>query len=309
MSEFESIGYDIEVVRSSCRANRARCIPHYHNAFEICFLTDGEVDFFVRDQTYTAGPGDIIFVNTFEVHNRIVNDKYCEKTLLIYRPSFLERQPGYRIPDVFSLLDSQLHGCRFITLPPALRDSTERLLGDMARIYEMGRRYASVYLRAYLVIFLTSIAEHLDALLESGYTPPGGNDQLCGIIRYIRENLDSKLTLDMIARFARTDRFYLCRYFKKHTGLSVIDYVNRVRIVEAEKLIVQGNCSITDIGLMVGFGTISNFERAFKRCTGASPREYRRNARVDGGDPAAPLPAAPLAAAAVDARFAQSVAR
>ena len=132
-------------------------------------------------------------------------------------------------------------------------------------------------LRAYLTIFLTSMAEHLGALKERGYRPGWGNARLRDLIQFIRENLDARLTLDRISRYFRTDKYYLCRYFRKHTGLSVMDYVNRMRIVNAEKLIVQNSHSITDISLMVGFNNITNFDRTFKRYTGISPREYRRN--------------------------------
>jgi AraC-like DNA-binding protein len=286
MSAFERVGVEIDVSRKSCRANRASCDPHYHNALEISYVISGEVDFFVRDQTFTAGPGDVIFVNTFEVHNRIVNDKVHDKILLTYNPAFLENGFRSQIPDVFSMLDSQMQGCRLLSLPPLMRRDTERLLEDMAAAAGEGRRYAPVYLRAYLTIFLTGIAERIEALVAAGFTPADGNNHLRGIIRYIKENLDSRLTLDMIAGRFHTDKFYLCRYFRKHTGLSVMDYVGRLRIVEAEKLIVKGKSSITDISLMVGFGDISSFERAFKRYTGITPREYRgRNAlRRDPSD-------------------------
>ncbi len=277
MSPFERVGYDIEVVRTAGKANRVRSVPHYHNAFEITYYTRGSVDFFVRDQTYTAGPGDLIFANTFEIHNRIPNDKFNERTLLIFSPSFLESASGLHVPDVFAVLDGELDGCRHITLPEPLRDDTERLLQAMVAAYDGAGPYASVYLRAYLAIFLTRIAEHLATLKESGFTPGGHNHRLRELIQFIREHLDGALTLNAISRYFRTDKFYLCRYFRKHTGLSVMEYVNRMRIVNAEKLIVANSASITDISLMVGFNNITNFDRAFKRYTGISPREYRRN--------------------------------
>lgn len=275
MSEFDRVGYDIEVVRNAGRADRPRNLPHYHNACEIVYYWRGNVEFFVGDQAYVAGPGDVIFVNTFEIHNRIPSDKFTERTLLIYRPSFLELATG--VPDVFEILDAKLGGCRHITLPDALRADVERILRAMLAAFEGGGAYAPVYLRAYLTIFLTAIAEHLGSLRDRGFRPGGGNTRLRDLIQFIREHLDARLTLEAIARHFRTNKYYLCRYFKKHTGLSVMDYVNRMRIVNAEKLIVQNSHSITDIGLMVGFSNITNFDRTFKRYTGISPREYRRN--------------------------------
>lgn len=272
MSEFDRVGNDIEVVRNAGRADRPRNLPHYHNAFEITYYWRGRAEFFVRDQTYAVEPGDVIFVNTFEIHNRIPSDRFAERTLLIFRPSFLEATAG--LPDVFAILDAELEGCRHIKLPDALRADAERILPAMLAAYRGGGPYAPVYLRAYLTIFLTGIAEHLGTLRERGFQP-GGNARLRDLIRFIHEHLGARLTLEDIARHFHTDRYYLCRYFKKHTGLSVMDYVNRMRVVNAEKLIVQNSHSITDIGLMVGFGNITNFDRTFKRYTGISPREYR----------------------------------
>jgi AraC-like DNA-binding protein len=275
MSEFDRVGYDIEVVRNAGRADRPRSVPHYHNAFEITYYWRGGVEFFVRDQTYATGPGDLIFVNTFEIHNRIPNDKFTEKTLLIYSPSFVESASG--VPDPFAILDGELGGCRHISLPEGLREDTERLLRAMKAAYDGAGKYASIYLRAYLTVLLTSLAEYLVTLKERGFRAGAYNARLRDLIQFIKENLGSRLTLSTISRRFRTDKFYLCRYFKKHTGLSVMDYVNRMRIVNAEKLIVQNSHSITDIGFMVGFNNITSFDRAFKRYTGISPRQYRRN--------------------------------
>jgi AraC-like DNA-binding protein len=275
MSEFDRVGYDIEVVRNAGRADRPRNLPHYHNAFEITYYWRGCAEFFVRDQTYAVEPGDVIFVNMFEIHNRIPSDRFTERTLLIYRPSFLESASG--LPDVFEILDGELGGCRHITLPESIRADAERILRAMAAAFEGAGSYASVYLRAYLTIFLTSVVEYLGTLRERGFRPGGDNARLRDLVRFIKENLDARLTLDKISRYFHTDKYYLCRYFKKHTGLSVMDYVNRMRIVHAEKLIVQNSHTITDISLMVGFNNITNFDRTFKRCTGISPREYRRH--------------------------------
>ena len=81
--------------------------------------------------------------------------------------------------------------------------------------------------------------------------------------------------LDDIAGYLNMNKYYLCRFFKEYTGLTVIDYINRKRIIAAEKLITSNKHSITDIAIMVGFNSLTHFERTFKQFTGIAPSRYR----------------------------------
>jgi AraC-like DNA-binding protein len=66
-----------------------------------------------------------------------------------------------------------------------------------------------------------------------------------------------------------------CRYLRMATGGTFTDYVNRFRIEEARKLLLQGY-SVTDTCYSVGFGNLAHFNRTFRRFAGENPSAFRK---------------------------------
>jgi AraC-like DNA-binding protein len=69
---------------------------------------------------------------------------------------------------------------------------------------------------------------------------------------------------------------YLSRYFKDHMGMTVIDYINMMRIKESEKLLIESDDLVKDIVQRIGYYDVSSFIRKFKSQTGLTPGEYRK---------------------------------
>ena len=95
------------------------------------------------------------------------------------------------------------------------------------------------------------------------------------VFEYISENYGENITLGELSRIAGLNESYLCRIFKKATGRTVIDYVNFVRVCNAEKLL-KTDMSISDVAYNVGFSTLSHFNHIFRKYNRSSPSEYRR---------------------------------
>ena len=93
---------------------------------------------------------------------------------------------------------------------------------------------------------------------------------------YIAEHYAEKLTLTGIASQFYISPYYLSRLFKKSINLSLIEYINGVRIKAAQNLIEKSNESISDIAEKTGFMTTAHFRRVFKDATGLSPQQYRQ---------------------------------
>ena len=91
-----------------------------------------------------------------------------------------------------------------------------------------------------------------------------------------RDAAAEKLTLTGIANQFYISPYYLSRLFKKSINLSLIEYINGVRIKAAQNLIEKSNESISDIAEKTGFMTTAHFRRVFKDATGLSPQQYRQ---------------------------------
>lgn len=94
--------------------------------------------------------------------------------------------------------------------------------------------------------------------------------------RFIRLHLNLPVTLEEIAREAGASPFHFVRIFLAYTGETPFDFLRRVRLATAVRMLQEDPCgSITEIALSVGYETPSAFDKLFKRGLGMSPRGFR----------------------------------
>lgn len=93
--------------------------------------------------------------------------------------------------------------------------------------------------------------------------------------RYISDNFDKEISLDEVARSVHLSRYAFCRYFKKITNKSFVNYLNEFRVKSACKFLLQYDYTISQIGFLCGFNNLSNFNRQFKKLMHCTPSEYR----------------------------------
>ena len=87
--------------------------------------------------------------------------------------------------------------------------------------------------------------------------------------------LEGDLSLPQIATAVGVTPNYLSHVYRKHTSLSVTESVNRLRIEHALKLLNQGGCRVSEVARVCGFGSLSQFNRSFRRYVGSSPSTYK----------------------------------
>lgn len=104
---------------------------------------------------------------------------------------------------------------------------------------------------------------------------------------FIDKNQAEDLSLSSVARAVNTSTFYFCKMFKKATGLTFTEYLGRVRVEKAKSLLLNPHLRVSEVAFEVGFQSLSQFNRVFKRITGLSPTVYRE--RLPRAQPAAPV--------------------
>ena len=108
-------------------------------------------------------------------------------------------------------------------------------------------------------------------LMNSAHT-----SRMNDIIKYIQENLNFTITVEDLADTFHLHPNYFIKYFKKYTGASPIQYINKARIEKAKLLLKSTGLSITEISDKTGFGDIYHFSKSFKSYTGYSPSDFRK---------------------------------
>lgn len=118
-----------------------------------------------------------------------------------------------------------------------------------------------------------SILEKLyDTLFQKSY----GND-FARIFQYIKKNIDKKLTLSEIAELNCMSVPSFCKRFKEETGITLIQYVNQVKIERVKELLLDDKLSLESIAEKVGFSNENYMIRVFKKVTGKTIKDYRHS--------------------------------
>jgi AraC-like DNA-binding protein/ligand-binding sensor protein len=92
---------------------------------------------------------------------------------------------------------------------------------------------------------------------------------------YINKHKTEELSLADVAKVAGASVFHFCKVFHKSTGLKFTDYVARVRLEDARNRLLNPNLRVSEIAYDVGFQSLTQFNRTFKRVFGQSPSEFR----------------------------------
>jgi AraC-like DNA-binding protein len=97
--------------------------------------------------------------------------------------------------------------------------------------------------------------------------------------RFVQAHVDEPITLAQVVEHVRVSRFYFCKLFKKATGMTLTEYVGRVRVEKAKTLLVDPSLRVSEVVYAAGFGSIPNFNSVFKRHVGMAPSAYRQTLR------------------------------
>lgn len=123
-----------------------------------------------------------------------------------------------------------------------------------------------------------ALIEHVLRLLKSRGLDleAGANDpQVRRVLQAIHERPGDPWNLDLLARHAGLSRSVLAERFKHKVGHSPIEYLARVRVAQAERLLGDASLSISEIAYRVGYQSDASFHKAFKRLIGKSPSCFR----------------------------------
>ena len=98
-------------------------------------------------------------------------------------------------------------------------------------------------------------------------------------IKHINEHIAADLDINDICQVIGISKYYFCRRFKEHTGMTVMKYILQTRIILAKGELEKTTAPITEISERCGFSSTSYFCRAFKQEVGCSPLQYRKQMR------------------------------
>ena len=250
---------------------------HFHDEYELHLITETSGKAFIGDWIGPFHPGHLVLCGPRLPHNWISLDvpeggAAGRDRVIQFRHEPIERA-AEEIPElreVMQLLERSRHGIEFFGL-------AERALAhwDAVKGARGLRRFAL------FCEYLADLAQWTDYRLLSNVQMQGvegeaGVDQINVIVDRITSNLAEPIVMADIATELGMSESRFSRFFKRSTGNSFTDFVNRVRINSACHLLMQTDHYVTDICYQVGFNNVANFNRRFLEIKGMTPTEFRR---------------------------------
>lgn len=250
---------------------------HFHPEFEIQLITETSGQYFVGDFVGRFEPGNLVFMAPNLPHNwvsELPEGKTVERRNLIaqFSSEFLKQRvmafPELRVFE--SLIAESTRGVVFSAKTGlAARPIMEELL----QATEIRRVTLFLALLELLVQDekRRQLASHRFSLDPAAYMSSTINQ----VLSYIDQNLASDLRESDVADLAKQSVTTFSRYFRKHTGMSFVQHVNRLRIHRACELLIDTDLSVADICFRVGYNNVSNFNRQFLTQKGVPPSRFR----------------------------------
>jgi AraC-like DNA-binding protein len=97
------------------------------------------------------------------------------------------------------------------------------------------------------------------------------------MLQYLHINIENHTTVEELAKNLKISKGYASDCFKKHMGVTLMQYAKKIKIERAKTLLLNSTSSILEIAILLGFYDQSHFTKAFKELVGVTPTEYRNS--------------------------------
>ena len=250
---------------------------HWHNSLEIIVITEGLMEIGIGDDTYHVHKDEMIVIDSGAIHYTQVIGLTTVYAIQIPYHLMSAHIPDYQYVCFRSEEDSVLFHKQVKE-----NDLKELIISynDLSLSKDPGYslRCSSIL---YEIIYLL-FQNHLT---EIDKTSKGKNDwhmnRIKQVLSYVNKNYMKPLSLADGAELLSLNPEYFCRYFKKYTGYTFLDYVNTTRLTHIANDLQQTTATVTELTETHGFTNYKLFLQMFRKTYDCTPSEYRKKSRME----------------------------
>ena len=244
---------------------------HSHDFYEIFFLLDGDISYWLEGKIYQPKKGDILLIDPSTLHRPIIpeNKPVYERIVMWIDRNYLDSISSDKIQ-----LSECFDGNSSCLLHPnsSQRAELTEKFSNLVREYYSDEYGSSIYADS---LFMQIMVE-LNRMKMTHYRPQNvrkTSTLVSGTVEYIGEHFSEELSLDMLAEKFYVSKYHLSHEFSDNVGISVYRYIMLKRLTAAKRMLIE-NSSPGEVYLACGFKDYTSFFRAFKAEYGISPREF-----------------------------------
>lgn len=248
---------------------------HYHDNYELYYQVAGDRYVFARDAFCYVRQGGLVWLNKLELHQSFQGDQSQGARIVV---NFTEAFLSDALREEKAAFLALVQGPFFqLSLDEKQQGTALCLFKQIQWAYREGETlYAKLALGQLLVLVRRWIRQ------SGGVQPANGPvdpkiERIAMTVAYLKAHFTQKITLEAVARQFYVTPSYLSRSFKRHVGISFVQYVNHLRVEYAGTLLrSQPQMSITQAASAAGFESAAHFQRVFKQLTGMTAQQWRR---------------------------------
>lgn len=253
---------------------------HYHNNYEISFITEGTGKRIVADSIVEFRPGDLVFIGCNLPHTWIADKEALTPTKRTLEMVYLQfssevlAAPMLALPEFrnvakalalsergIQILGQTLNQVSEIMLQLPYLKGFDRMLHLFRMLDIIGKSDTNIELAS---------KEYLKTRFKSG------DKRIAAIHEFLMGNYRNEIDLKRLSDVVNMSAGSLCRFFKSKMGITVFEYLNQLKSEFACKLLMNNDMSILEVCFDSGFNNLSHFNKQFKKTTGVTPTEYRK---------------------------------
>lgn len=265
---------------------------HRHEAFQINYITRGNLCHEVNHSGYQLGKGSIFIIPPYVPHAMYaVDDEGYECVELEFVPDFVFDSSTLETHTNETLLDFAFVEPFFVAeqdvrpkllLSGSKQQTIEHFINNIIREYEERPEGFLLAIKANLLNLLLALRRYFEEEIskdaESIYRQY--REEIKKTIEYIDRHYTEELTVENMTRISCLSRSHFSYLFKSITGRTLVEYVTDIRMAKVVEMLETTEMSVTEICYQTGFHNINYFNKVFKKIYGISPSQYRKNIRI-----------------------------
>jgi AraC-like DNA-binding protein len=260
--------------------NLSKSTWHYHDNYEISFITEGTGKRIVADSIEEFQPGDLVFIGRnlphvwmVDVEQFTTNQRKLEMVYLQF-PREVINSEMLKLPEFRNISNALSLSERGIKVTGETLNEVSEIMLQLPYLGSFER-----FLQFLKLIDIIGRSENFVQLASKEFVNKQfsyKNKRIAAIHEYLMRNYQKNIDLVQIASLVNMAEGSVCRFFKMQVGMTIFEYLNQIKIEFACKLLMNKNMSVMDVAFDSGFNNLSHFNKQFKKNTGLTPLEYKQ---------------------------------
>lgn len=251
------------------KANAMAIRLHWHERFEMLLIKEGELELYCANEHITLEPGSVAIISPKLLHSGFAGKNGVLYDVLTFDVDHFLNNTSASDYYIKPICDSGIVFERKTRNPEIVKQ-----LAAIVEAYKNREKQNQLIILGYIYNLIGLLYTYCRVIQKPTTLAEKKFDN---IVNYVNENFSSDISSSSLSEKFGYDEAYFCRKFKNKTGLTVMKYIQVLRLEKANDLLSKSTLSIRDIAISCGFSDMAYFANCYRKFYNSSPSEMRKN--------------------------------